>query len=104
MDHLMSIREFCDRAGISRSGLYKLWADGTGPEATKVGWARKISERAAAEWLAQRTDSTALRDTIRSIVRQARPEGGEDRVAQMATTICDALGISAGEHASPVMH
>jgi hypothetical protein len=50
---LMSIPTFVAEYGISRSLLYKLWKEGSGPKITRVHGRTLISARAADEWQAE---------------------------------------------------
>ncbi len=45
-----SVPEFCVSHGISRSMLYNMWSDGTGPRFFHAGRRRLISSEAAADW------------------------------------------------------
>jgi predicted DNA-binding transcriptional regulator AlpA len=56
-----TVREFCDAHRISRSMLYKLWAQGTGPRIIKIGTKILISAEAAADWRRER-EATARAD------------------------------------------
>jgi hypothetical protein len=47
---LMTIAQFCDRAGISPSFYHKLRAQGRGPQVLKVGKSVRISLEAETEW------------------------------------------------------
>lgn len=53
MASLMPIPTFVAEHGISRSLLYRLWAEGRGPKITKVHGRTLISAEAAATWRAQ---------------------------------------------------
>jgi predicted DNA-binding transcriptional regulator AlpA len=46
----LSIDEFCDAHGISRSMYYKLKAQGKAPREMEVGTRRLISDEAGADW------------------------------------------------------
>jgi predicted DNA-binding transcriptional regulator AlpA len=50
----LSVVEFCEIHGVSRSLLYKLWAAGQGPKFFKAGARRLISKEAAAAWRRER--------------------------------------------------
>jgi hypothetical protein len=52
-DHSYTINEFCEAERISRSGLYKLWAQGKGPRWFNVGTKRNISHEARTAWRRQ---------------------------------------------------
>lgn len=43
----MTIPEFCSWSKISRSTLYQMWEEGTGPKHFKAGAATRIARRAA---------------------------------------------------------
>jgi hypothetical protein len=45
-----TVEEFCTAERMSRSMLYKLWAQGRGPRFYMVGTVRRISHRARIEW------------------------------------------------------
>lgn len=47
---LLSIDEFVDAYGLSRSGLYRLWQEGQGPACAYVGRRRFIAVDAAKAW------------------------------------------------------
>src|SRR5208282_2473262 len=51
---VMSVPEFCAWAKISRSTLYQMWTDGTGPKFFKAGTATRISRQAVVQWLLER--------------------------------------------------
>jgi hypothetical protein len=51
------IDSFCAAHNISRSKLYQLWTDGTGPDWMQVGARRLISCEAAARWRRQREEA-----------------------------------------------
>jgi hypothetical protein len=45
-----TINGFCAKHKISRTKLYDLWLNGSGPRFYMVGNRRRISDEAAAEW------------------------------------------------------
>jgi hypothetical protein len=45
-----TINEFCEAERISRSMLYKLWANDQGPRFYFVGTVRRISHEARLQW------------------------------------------------------
>ena len=45
-----TIKSFCEAERISRSMIYKLWAQNKGPRWFLVGSTRRISEEARTEW------------------------------------------------------
>ena len=51
------IDSFCAAHNVSRSKLYQLWTDGTGPDWMQVGARRLISCEAAARWRRQREEA-----------------------------------------------
>lgn len=48
---LLSVRDFCRMAGISRALFYLLLKRGTGPEVVKIGRLNKITITAAENWI-----------------------------------------------------
>jgi predicted DNA-binding transcriptional regulator AlpA len=54
-----SVAEWCALHGFSRAFFYKLAARGEAPRWFKAGAATRISEAAAAEWLADREAASA---------------------------------------------
>lgn len=48
---LFTTKEFTEYARISMSTLYMLWAQGRGPDRTRVGKRIFIAKDTAAEWL-----------------------------------------------------
>jgi excisionase family DNA binding protein len=54
-DTMLTVHEFCQRYRICRRTFYRLLADGEGPRVVKVGKrSTRISEAAAADWMAAR--------------------------------------------------
>ena len=49
-----SVDEFCSAVGISRSTYEKLKRKGLAPREMRIGWAVRISQLAASEWIAER--------------------------------------------------
>ena len=49
---LLSVRDFCRLAGISKALFYLLLKRGTGPEVVKIGRSTKINIAAAERWIA----------------------------------------------------
>ena len=49
----LTIPEFCDRMGTSRSGLYRMWDRGEGPDRIKVGKRTLITVEAVRRWVSQ---------------------------------------------------
>jgi hypothetical protein len=45
-----TINEFCEDNRISRTALYKLWAEGRGPRYFLNGTHRRITDEAGADW------------------------------------------------------
>jgi excisionase family DNA binding protein len=46
--------ELCEMLGISRSTLYRLWADGSGPAYAEIGRRRRVTKEALDSWLVSR--------------------------------------------------
>jgi hypothetical protein len=65
-DASMTIHEFCRAEKISRSMLYKAWAEGWGPRFYKVGVTRRITYRARLEWQRDR-ETAAAADADRGV-------------------------------------
>lgn len=55
----LTIQEFCQMHRISRGGFYLLKKEGEAPETFKIGKHVRISEEAARNWLAKRTQVAA---------------------------------------------
>ena len=53
-DASMTIDQFCQAEQISRSMLYRAWAEGWGPKYYRVGVTRRITYRARMEWQRER--------------------------------------------------
>ncbi|AWL95748.1 helix-turn-helix domain-containing protein [Bradyrhizobium ottawaense] len=49
---MLTVDEFCQRYRIGRTTFYRLHAEGKGPRVVKIGKCTRISEAAAADWLA----------------------------------------------------
>jgi hypothetical protein len=45
-----TVAGFCESHGISKSALYLMWKDGTGPAYFLVGQRRMVSKESAARW------------------------------------------------------
>ena len=58
-DPSYTIDEFCAAERMSRSMLYKAWAQGWGPVFYRVGVTRRITHRARLEWQRQREAEAA---------------------------------------------
>ena len=58
-DPSYTVDEFCAAERMSRSMLYKAWAEGWGPEFYCVGVTRRITHRARLEWQRQREAEAA---------------------------------------------
>jgi hypothetical protein len=56
-----TISEFCEAHRISRSQLYKLWANGIGPRRIMIGSKNLISIQAASDWVRDR-EAAAITD------------------------------------------
>jgi predicted DNA-binding transcriptional regulator AlpA len=50
----LTVDEFCERNGISRSTLYKEWRTGGGPKRVKTGKTTRITRRAERLWRRER--------------------------------------------------
>jgi hypothetical protein len=62
-DPSLTVDQFCRAENISRSMLYRAWAEGWGPRFYKVGVTRRITHRARLEWQHEReTAATAAVD------------------------------------------
>ena len=62
-DPSLTVDQFCRAENISRSMLYRAWAEGWGPKFYKVGVTRRITHRARLEWQHEReTAATAAAD------------------------------------------
>jgi hypothetical protein len=53
-DPSLTVDQFCRAESISRSMLYRAWAEGWGPKFYRVGVTRRITHRARLEWQRQR--------------------------------------------------
>jgi hypothetical protein len=53
-DPTYTVDEFCAAERMSRSMLYRAWAEGWGPDFYWVGVTRRITHRARLAWQAQR--------------------------------------------------
>lgn len=51
---MLTVEEFCRRYRIHRATFYRRCAEGNGPRIVKIGKCTRISEAAAADWLAAR--------------------------------------------------
>ncbi|MET4237996.1 helix-turn-helix domain-containing protein [Bradyrhizobium sp. RT10b] len=49
---MLTVEEFCRRYRIHRATFYRRCAEGKGPRVVKIGKCTRISEAAAADWLA----------------------------------------------------
>ena len=58
-DPSYTVDEFCAAERISRSMLYKAWAEGWGPNFYRVGVTRRITHRARLEWQRERETEAA---------------------------------------------
>lgn len=58
-DQSLTIDGFCAAENISRSMLYKLWAQGRGPRWYCIGATRRISPEARVEWRREREREAA---------------------------------------------
>jgi hypothetical protein len=58
-DPSLTVYQFCRAENISRSMLYRAWAEGWGPRFYKVGARRRITSRARLEWQREREAEAA---------------------------------------------
>ena len=58
-DPSYTVDEFCAAERMSRSMLYKAWAEDWGPKFYRVGVTRRITHRARLEWQRQRETEAA---------------------------------------------
>ena len=56
---VFTVAEFCDSHRVSRSKLYQLWKDGTGPKIIRIGTKVLISVEAATDWRREREREAA---------------------------------------------
>jgi hypothetical protein len=61
-DPSFTVDEFCAAERMSRSMLYKAWAEGWGPDFYWVGVTRRITQRARLAWQRAREAEAAARD------------------------------------------
>jgi hypothetical protein len=61
-DPTLTITEFCAAEKISRTALYKMWAEGKGPRWFNNGTKRLISYEARQEWRRAREAEAAAAD------------------------------------------
>ncbi len=54
LDASLTIKEFCQAEKISRSMLYRAWAEGWGPKFYRVGVTRRITFGARLDWQRER--------------------------------------------------
>lgn len=59
-DPTLTVGQFCRAESISRSMLYRAWAEGWGPKYYKVGVTRRITYRARLEWQRERETAAAV--------------------------------------------
>jgi hypothetical protein len=58
-DPSYTVDEFCAAERMSRSMLYKAWAEGWGPDFYRVGVTRRITHRARLAWQREREAKAA---------------------------------------------
>jgi hypothetical protein len=58
-DPTLTVDQFCSAENISRSKLYRAWAEGWGPKFYWVGASRRITHRARLEWQREREAEAA---------------------------------------------
>ncbi len=61
LDASLTVKEFCRAERMSRSMLYRAWAEGWGPKFYRVGVTRRITHRARLEWQSQREAAAAAK-------------------------------------------
>jgi hypothetical protein len=61
-DPSLTVDQFCRAENISRSMLYRAWAEGWGPRFYKVGVTRRITHRARQEWQRQQEAAAAAQE------------------------------------------
>jgi hypothetical protein len=66
-DPSLTIDRFCRAEHISRSMLYRAWAEGWGPRFFWVGVTRRISHRARMEWQREREAAAAAASGVAKI-------------------------------------
>lgn len=68
---------WCPLAGMAKSTLYELWAEGRGPRTVRIGRSRFITEspRAFAERVGETSNGSATKRAMEAIRRPARPFG-----------------------------
>jgi hypothetical protein len=62
-DPTYTVDEFCAAERMSRSMLYRAWAEGWGPEFYWVGVTRRITHRSRLAWQRAREAEAAARDS-----------------------------------------
>ncbi|AHY53354.1 AraC family transcriptional regulator [Bradyrhizobium japonicum] len=67
-----SVDEFCSSVGISRSTYEKLKRRGLAPREMRIGWAVRISQLAAVEWIAARETDAAKKNVCASASARGR--------------------------------
>jgi hypothetical protein len=58
-DPSLTVDQFCRAENISRSMLYRAWAEGWGPKFYKVGVTRRITYSSRLEWQREREAAAA---------------------------------------------
>ena len=76
--------EFCEAERISRSFLYTLWREGSGPRYYTLGNRRRISEDARLEWRREREAESAGPESV--VMRQRREASRKAGLASAATS------------------
>jgi hypothetical protein len=62
-DPSYTVDEFCAAERMSRSMLYKAWAQGWGPDFYRIGVTRRITHRARVAWQREREAKAAAERT-----------------------------------------
>ena len=63
MPHLLTVADFCQTVGISRSTWHKLKRKGSTPPIVKIGGIQRIRKEAAETWLAENETGGATKLT-----------------------------------------
>jgi|TARA_R110000772_G_scaffold28910_1_gene72601 predicted site-specific integrase-resolvase len=63
MPHLLTVTDFCQTVGISRSTWHKLKRKGSTPPIVNIGGIQRIRKEAAETWLAEKETGGAAKIT-----------------------------------------
>ena len=69
---VLTISEFCEVVGISRSTWHKLKRQGKAPAIVNIGGIQRIRRKAIETWLAQ-NEARATADTVHKAAKGAEP-------------------------------